>query len=261
MVLLTITKAAKECIDEYDKTTAISKSPDNNEPDLRHAAIGDPVSHGQLIDITNALKQRRYDGEDLSCAVELETVLRGSKIYTPPPKPKPEKTAEYVALMAQLREDEERRAYERMTNPPSQQETASARYPGSKAFGADMAKGPTVEEVDEVTYADINRQMTLIINVLITIIACSVGIWLTAWHWSPPARLGLSLGGSSVVAIAEVGIYFGYIKRLSDAKSKEGRKLESKEILDTWVIDGKTTANDTIGNRDESLRHRKGKHR
>ncbi|TKX21704.1 putative vacuolar proton-transporting V-type ATPase complex assembly protein [Elsinoe australis] len=261
MVLLTITQAAKDAIITHRRLSQQAPAPQDGEPDLRDPIVGGPVAHGQLIDITNALKKYSADEASVDCASDLETILRGSKIYTPPPKPKPEKSPEYVALMARLREDEERRAYERMINPLPPQETFAQRYPGSKAFGADVIKSQIADEVDEMTYADINRQMTLIINVLITIITCSVGIWITAWHWPTPARLGLSLGGSSVVAIAEVAIYFGYIKRMSDAKDKEVRKFESKEVVETWVIDGSTGQKTLSHGRDESLRQRKGKHR
>jgi hypothetical protein len=55
-----------------------------NEPSLDGAAVGNPLSHSQVIDIWTALRDagnRRYT---------LETLLRGSKVYVPPPPPKPE---------------------------------------------------------------------------------------------------------------------------------------------------------------------------
>lgn len=112
---------------------------------------------------------------------------------------------------------------------------------------------------DEMTYTDVNRQMTLIINVLISIICCSVAIWIVARRWSTPQRLALSMTGSIVVAIAEVAIYMGYIRRLKNAKTEEALKQEKKEIVDTWVIDGK--GRKVLGSAADSLRFRKGKHR
>ena len=90
---------------------------------------------------------------------------------------------------------------------------------------------------DEMTYSDVNRQMTLIINVLVSIVTCSVAIWLVSRHLSTPIRLALSMSGSLVVAIAEVTIYSGYIRRLQEAKTQEKTKREMKVITETWVIE------------------------
>ncbi|KAF4554662.1 Hypothetical protein D9617_4g004170 [Elsinoe fawcettii] len=260
MVLLTITETALEAIKVYHELNSEVTWKDG-EPDLTQAGVAGAISHGQLIEISNCLTEKYAGLEKDRVPCELESLLKGARIFVPPPKPRPEKSPEYLALMARLREDEERRAYERMINPPPPVETSGQRFPGTKAYGSDILKDPIAQEVDDVTFADVNRQITLIINVLITIIACSVGIWITAWHWSTPARLGLSLGGSSVVAIAEVAIYFGYIKRVSDAKTKETRRSESKEVIETWVIDGKSGKRSIANGRDEALRQRKGKHR
>ncbi len=89
-----------------------------------------------------------------------------------------------------------------------------------------------------MTYADINRQLTLIINILVSIVACSVAIWMASSHWSTPKRLGLSLAGSLLVGVAEVVVYAGYLRRLEEARRQGRKKVEKKEILKTWVIGG-----------------------
>ena len=155
--------------------------------------------------------------------------------------------------MARLREEEEQRAYERMINPPQPGEAFSDRLPSARP--AYTVK----EEVDEVVYADVNRQLALIINVLVSIIACSIAIWIAARHWSVPQRLALSMSGSGLVAAAEIVIFSGYIRRVREAKLAEGAKIETKEVLETWVIDGKTNAK--VSSENDALRYRKGKHR
>jgi hypothetical protein len=163
-----------------------------------------------------------------------------------------------------LREQEEKRQYERMINAEAHNETFRQQAPNKYAAfdpATSHGQGPQADEPDDVTYADVNRQMILIINVLVSIIACSVTIWFAARRWDVPQRLGLSMSGSGVVALAEVAIYLGYIKRVKDAKDKEVKKVERKEIVETWVIDkidGITTAAKT---EDNSMRFRKGKHR
>lgn len=140
--------------------------------------------------------------------------------------------------MARLRREEEARAYERMTHPPPAAQTFSQRFPGSKHTDLFPTSQADIGEDDEVTYADINRQMALIVNILVSIVACSVAIWLAARHWSTPSRLGLSMGGSSMVGVAEVVVYAGYLRRVKEAKEKGKKEVEIKEIVKTWIIGG-----------------------
>jgi len=141
--------------------------------------------------------------------------------------------------MARLRRGEEARAYERMINPPLKVESFSQRFPSftqPQIFPNDYL--PADEEEDEITYADVNRQMALIINILVSIVACSVAIWMASSHWTTPKRLGLSMGGSGMIGVAEVVVYAGYLRRLKEARERGKKKLEVKEIIKTWVIGG-----------------------
>jgi hypothetical protein len=54
------------------------------EPSLSYPKVGNPISHGQVIDLS---KQMRT--EELQPS-RLEELLRGARVYIPPPKPKPE---------------------------------------------------------------------------------------------------------------------------------------------------------------------------
>ena len=139
--------------------------------------------------------------------------------------------------MARLRREEEARSYERMINPPPPMETFAQRFPMSSAAHA-FPSYQEPESEDEVTYADINRQMAVIANVLLSIVACAGAIWIAARWWSTPARLALSMSGSLLVGVAEVVVYGGYIKRVSEAKGKEKGVQEIREVVRTWVIGG-----------------------
>lgn len=163
--------------------------------------------------------------------------------------------------MAKLRKQEELRQYERMINPPQPHESSGQRFPnGANTFEpmTSMGQHPP-DDIDEVTYADVNRQMALIINVLVSIIACSVSIWIAARRWDVAQRLALSMFGSGLVAAAEVAIYFGYIRRVRESKEKEVKKLERKEVVETWVIDNKSAAKPAL--EESNVRFRKGKNR
>lgn len=259
MVLLTLTPAAKSAVDLYNELSNQEQDDSSSDSSLSEPTVGAPVSHAQLIKVARFLRESHLPNKN---DFRLDTLLKGANIYVPPPKPKPQpvctsltfilcdcsfltsvdQTAEYTALMARLRREEENIAYQRLINPTSSiPETARIRVE---------------DEDDEVTYTDVNRQLALIINVLVSIIACSVAIWIAARHWSVPQRMALSMFGSSTVAFAEVAIYMGYIRRIKDAKQTEGKKVETKQVVETWVIEKKDPK------KEHELRQRKGgKHR
>ncbi|KAF1973337.1 hypothetical protein BU23DRAFT_554325 [Bimuria novae-zelandiae CBS 107.79] len=294
MVLLTMTegavralsKAAEVASEEY----ATLQRPD--EPPLADPKPGNPISHAQLIDLSKLLKshasklsskvkntKHREDTsyadlddsanakEDDPIPTTLAAFLRTSTIYVPPPPPKKEPTPEYKALMARLRAEEEARQYERMLNPSplAAPETFSQRFPNAAAPFSLSTPYDRVEE-DDLSYEEVHRQIILIINVLVSIVACAVFIWVAARHWSAPKRLGLSMGGSGAVAIAEVVVYSGYVRRIAEAKKKEKKKPEIKKIVQSWVLDGSekkegagsSSSKDKL---DDGIRYRKGKHR
>jgi len=248
MVLLTMTPAIVEAlgkIQSHPVEPALAKLVDTlvvedsirPEPSLEGPTVGKPISHGQVIQLSRQLKNESI----FPCY--LVDLLRGSKVYITLPLPKPEPTSEYKTLMARLRREEESRAYERMLNSPPPMETFTQRFPSSSgAFAFSSTNGFTKladDEDDDITYSDVSRQMTLILNVLVSIVACAAALWMVARYWSTPARLGLSMSGSILVGIAEVVVYAGYLRRLEEAKGKAKKLGEVKEIVKTWVIGGK----------------------
>lgn len=140
--------------------------------------------------------------------------------------------------MARLRREEEARAYERLINPPPLVESFAQRFPTAPAKLFPASTQADIDQDDEITYADVNRQMALILNILVSIVACSVAIWLAASRWSTPKRLGLSMGGSGMIGVAEVVVYTGYLRRLKEARDKGKKEVEIKEVIKTWVIGG-----------------------
>jgi hypothetical protein len=218
-----------------------------DEPSLDAPEIGNAISHAQILRLFNKLQELSPNPP------HLDSLLRGSQIYVPPPPPKSTKTPEYEALMARLRREQEEREYAQLTRPspyhvsPSMAPSASAAF-AFKATEAYMDAATLGD--DEATYNDINRQTTLIFNVLISVIACAAALWTMASWWSTPARLFLSMGGSFVVGVAEVGVYYGYIYRLKDAVKTEKNKKEVKSVVGSWVVPPKGVAKmDSMGGR------------
>lgn len=139
--------------------------------------------------------------------------------------------------MARLRRDEEARSYERMVNPQLQTESFSDRFPNS-AHGFEEVNRPNAADIgdDEVSYNEVHRQVTLILNFLVSIAGVAGTLWIAARWWSTTSRLFLTLGGSILVAIAEVVVYNGYMWRMGEARKKQAGVKELKEVVETWVV-------------------------
>ncbi|KAI1088021.1 ATPase, vacuolar ER assembly factor, Vma12 [Rostrohypoxylon terebratum] len=241
MVLLTMTPSIVEAIKILEGCTDdILQDNENNsnfkgdgEPSLKDPELGKPVSHGQIVDIWKRLKHEKVD------ATRLEELLRGATVYIPPPPPKPEPTDEYKALMTRLRREEEERAYERMLKKAPPKESFARRFPHAPMAHsfAEVNRPTKASDIgDDIEHGDIQKQVTLVINFLLSIFGAGAALWIAARWWSIPARLFLSLGGSIIVAIAEVAVYSAYTWRMAEGEKVQNRKKEIKEIVQTWVI-------------------------
>jgi hypothetical protein len=276
MVLLTMTPGIVRAVatakdlssDEYQSLQHA------DEPTLAEPKVGNPISHSQLIGLSKLLKKHApKDTQEPPPTTEdaqeptpttLAALLANTAVYIPPPPPKPTQTPEYHALMGRLRAEQEAISYQRMLHPPPTRESFSQRFPRAPepfSLGATQ----TTSEEDDLSYEEVHRQIILIINILISIVCVAVFIWVAARHWSVGSRLGLSMGGSLAIAVAEVAVYSGYVRKVREAKTLEKKKPEIKEIVKTWVL-GEEDGNegDTTGWKEkdgDGIRFRKGKHR
>lgn len=209
----------------------------DEDPSLADPTPGKPISHGQFI---ATWRQLRAQGHE---RYTLEGLLRGATVYVPPPPPKPEPTDEYKALMARLRREEEERSYERMLNAAPTRESFAQRFPNAPPMGladsfAEANKPYRQSDMgdDEISHAEIQKQVTLIVNFLVSIAGCAAAIWIAAQWWPTPARLFLTLGGCLVVAVAEVAVYYAYNWRMAEGDRKQEMKQEVRQIVKTWVV-------------------------
>lgn len=81
-------EAKTDDAEQTPEPTPASGTEDNTstpeEPSLDEPAVGNPITHSQVLDLWRNLKQEEVDG------FSLESLLRGAKVYIPPPPPKPE---------------------------------------------------------------------------------------------------------------------------------------------------------------------------
>ncbi|KAI9725126.1 MAG: hypothetical protein M1828_003468 [Chrysothrix sp. TS-e1954] len=256
MVVLTMNAAIVAALEDYNALQDPQKPAQlPGEPSLESPQLDNPITYGQLLDLSIYMQQHGED--DKLSKYELGTLLQGSQVKSSPRKlDRKTEGSDYQKLMARLRRQEEEREYKKMTSAPPE-------------FPPAQPEISPEDEKDEMTYSDVNRQMTLIINVIVSIVACGIGVWLVARHFSTPQRVALSMTGGGVVGVAEVAVYFGYIRRLTEAKSKETAKTESRFISESWVIEARPTkeplsvepTGDVQAKDEGSVRLRKGKRR
>ncbi|KAJ4375317.1 hypothetical protein N0V83_002403 [Neocucurbitaria cava] len=285
MVLLTMTPGIARAVARAAELSSddLAKLQQPDEPALADPKPGNPISHSQLIDLSKLLKQhsstlpknpkqdttkgpssttdQNDHQQEEPLPQTLAALLHTTTLYTPPPPAKKPQTPEYTALMARLRAQQEAQSYQRMLHPPPTRESFTQRFPHAAQPFSLGATAPTDEE--EVSYEEVHRQIILIINVIVSIVAVAVFIWVAARHWSVGKRLGLSMGGSGAIAIAEVAVYSGYVRKVKEAKRAEKKKPEIKEIVKSWVFE-KDEGSGVTGFKeraDDGVRFRKGKHR
>ncbi|KAF5023391.1 hypothetical protein F66182_4548 [Fusarium sp. NRRL 66182] len=202
------------------------------DPSLDDPQVGNPIKHGQIVGLWKGLKAQGNSN------FTLEQLLHGAFVYIPPPPPKPEPSAEYKALMARLRRQEEARSYERMINPVPHQETFKDRFPHSAAAFAEVNRPTSASDIGEedIAMEEVHKQITLIINFLVSIAGVAGTLWVTARWWSLPSRLFLTMGGSILVAIAEVAVYSAYMWKMEEGRRKHVIPLEYGSSLTYSVI-------------------------
>ena len=92
MVRLTITPAILRALQELQDRGQVPQIQD--EASLDQPAIGNPITHGQILAISKILKEIRMntidDNVDDLVSYHLDDLLRGSRVYVEPPKPKAE---------------------------------------------------------------------------------------------------------------------------------------------------------------------------
>jgi hypothetical protein len=64
--------------------SAAQMNTDTGEPSLSNPKLGNPISHGQVIDLSRALKAQGLSPSSL------DMLLNGARVYVAPPAPKPE---------------------------------------------------------------------------------------------------------------------------------------------------------------------------
>ena len=217
MVLLTATPRILHLISTIPSASLSSIS----SPDLPDTP-GAPISHTTLLTIfrlANALPNAS------SHATSLNSLLHGARPYVPPPQPKPAKSPQYVALMARLKAEQDQRQYRTLVSRQIIDDTT-----------------------DQLTGEKDDISPSLVVNILLSIVMCTVAIFIMTRYWrNDGIRVLVSLGAGLVVGVAEVGMYSIYLRKVRMGKEKERKLKEKKFIIEREEIGGKSLDDD--GNR------------
>lgn len=96
MVQLTMTPAIVAAIEACRKLgpSFLSSEAHATDPSLQDPGVGHPISHGQIIAISRFLRKHGHNSGQASVTAgassHLDDLLRGSRVYIEPSKPKPD---------------------------------------------------------------------------------------------------------------------------------------------------------------------------
>lgn len=137
----------------------------------------------------------------------LAQLLQGSGVYCPEPTPIP-KTTEYLALMQRLRAEAAEADYQRMVS-------------GGGGSGDALAVSK-----------DVKDQLTVVVNILVSIAAVTWAFWYWCASYEPGARVLVSLFGGAVTGTAEVVLFARYWRR----KQQIPPKIHEPEVAETILF-------------------------
>ncbi|KAL2441608.1 hypothetical protein ABEF95_015822 [Exophiala dermatitidis] len=201
-----------------DAISSLSSSERSSLPSPLPTTPGSPIEHTSIIALARLLSRSRTQSHpELNHTTptppndfSLNTLLRGAHVYIPPLPPKPQPSPEYIALMARLRRDQERREYAALVS---------------------KRKHPVEDDEDEEAQKD-EISPSLVLNILLSVVMCAAAMfYLTRWWGNDGLRVLVSLFSGIIVGVSEVTVYAGYLRKVRLSKHKERAKREKKVFI------------------------------
>lgn len=215
-----------------------------------------PIAHEQLIRLARYLQtDPEYKERASHTPTVLSSLLRGTKVYVPPPPKKPEpvrglnttsslhflehietipthfltfftiQSAEYLASKARLLAATEQESYNRLLNP-NYQPNADHADPYTSPYTSDGR----IEE-DTLT-------ISLVSSIFISVLVTGFSVYAALTRFPTPQILSseaikvlLGLFAALSVAVAESFLYWTYLGKVDRARVKEKRVREKKVVI------------------------------
>ncbi|PYH83953.1 hypothetical protein BO82DRAFT_390426 [Aspergillus uvarum CBS 121591] len=215
--------------------------------------LADPISHAQVIELARYFRANLPPQENDSSSTtshpesnprskrSLNTLLRGTKVYIPPPPPKPEPTKEYLAHKSRLLAAAEADAYNRMTSPTPLQPSAfknnpifTSSTPLLSALHDHHSASPEFGDKETIT-------PSLVLNIFLSVLITGFSVFWALHVWVPAgagAKVLVAMGAALGVGAVEVGIYAIYLRKMRVARGRERRVREVKVVVGREVVGG-----------------------
>lgn len=190
---------------------SLSEAPPSLHKDIRDCMQSMPLNHDTPADPSIARQHttvphdllirvarwaRSHDRPDLC----LDRLLRGARIYTPPP-PKYERPRELDESLKAIRLEQERRTYDAMIH-----------------HTAPTDRGATHEE--RLAWRETRLHISAILNVLLSMAAIAAAVWWGAGSASPLWKVSVALTLSVLIGTAEVVLYTQYGRTVKHSRTK-----------------------------------------
>ncbi|KAJ5773612.1 hypothetical protein N7457_008508 [Penicillium paradoxum] len=185
-----------------------------------------PIAHEQLIRLARYLQNDpEYTEKASHTPTILNSLLRGTKVYVPPPPKKPEPSAEYLASKARLLAATEQESYNRLLNP-NYKPNADHADPHASPYTTNGAM-----EEDTLT-------ISLVSSIFISVLVSGFSVYAALTKFptaqileSEAVKVLLGLFAALAVAVAESFLYWTYLGKVDRAKLKERAVREKKVVI------------------------------
>ncbi|KAJ5601761.1 hypothetical protein N7510_011295 [Penicillium lagena] len=232
-----------------------------------------PMAHEQLLRLAKHLQSEAADTttHTLPGPTALSSLLRGTKVYVPPPPKKPEPSPEYLASKKRLLALQDEAAYQRLLHPTGNQTPEDPyTYTHPSAISQNEA-APLLEEDTLTPSLVVNIFLSVLItgfsvywalskfasaDVLATVFASWMGLQseqhqqqsselkLQRYGASEPVRVLVSIFAALAVAVAEAFLYAAYLGKIQRARARERGMKERKVFVGAVGADADTDNND-----------------
>ncbi|CAL5870291.1 uncharacterized protein PFLUO_LOCUS4526 [Penicillium psychrofluorescens] len=232
-----------------------------------------PMAHEQLLRLAKHLQSEAADTttNTLPGPTALSFLLRGTKVYVPPPPKKPEPTPEYLASKKRLLALQDEAAYQRLLHPT---DTPTPEDPYTYTHPATSSTNDTAHLIEEDTLTP-SLVVNIFLSVLITgfsvywalskfasadALATAFASWmevqseqrqqqsaelkLQRYGASEPVRVLVSIFAALAVAVAEAFLYAAYLGKIQRARERERGVKERKVFVGAVGVDTDTGSND-----------------
>ncbi|KAK0553122.1 hypothetical protein OC845_001402 [Tilletia horrida] len=231
---LTVLDLPTSTREEVQALVSKTKSSDDNE-----ASTPPTIRHSTLIDLAQQIRIQQPQGIDLQ-QYTLYALMRDAQIYFAP-KPKFVRSPELEKSLAAIRLAQEQAEFNSISSthnldpllPASKRNRYSLFDVSAPTSSSPSSFKPPLLSVQKLTpeqeaaeWAEANRQISAVINIVISMVAVATAAWWAAGSASVIWKTLVSLGLAIVVGIAETVLYARYWRVSAQRATNQSRRMK-----------------------------------